>query len=101
MPCNGEEPDAAVEIEDRLKQHGSDADAVNAEVYLLARDQLETFDDLIQRAQYRRITLLREISVRREFAKRAAGISEAVIEAKFLRGPKVRFKYRIDPLGEF
>ena len=54
MPCNGEEPDAAVEIEDRLKQRGFDADAVNAEVYLLARDQLETFDDLIQRAQRRR-----------------------------------------------
>ena len=46
----------------------------------------------IQRAQRRRITLLREISVRREIPKPAAGISEAVIEAKFLRGPKVRFQ---------
>lgn len=81
-----EDPDAAVEIEDRLKQHGFDAAAINAEV-----DQLEMFDDLMQRAQHRRITLLREVSVRREFAKRAEGISEAVIEGKFLMGSKVRF----------
>jgi hypothetical protein len=46
------------------------------------------FENLMQRAQQRRIVLLREISVRREFAKRAEAVSDAVITAKFLRAFK-------------
>jgi hypothetical protein len=38
------------------------------------------FDVLMQRARQRRIILLREIGIRREFAKRATRVSEAVIE---------------------
>jgi hypothetical protein len=48
------------------------------------------FENLMQRAQQRRIVLLREISVRREFAKRAEAVSDAVIDAEFLRGSKAR-----------
>jgi hypothetical protein len=79
-----EDPDAAVEIEARLKRYGFDAVVINAEVYVQARDQLEMFDVLMQRAQHRRIMLLREIGIRREFAKRAERVSEAVIETRLL-----------------
>jgi hypothetical protein len=85
-----EDPLAAAEIEGRLKQYGFDAVAINAEVYVQAERQLEMFENLMQRAQQRRITLLREISVRREFAKRAEAVSDAVITAKFLRALKAR-----------
>jgi hypothetical protein len=83
-----EDPVAAAEIEGRLKQHGFDAVAINAEVYVQAERQLEMFENLMQRAQQQRIVLLREISVRREFAKRAEAVSDAVITAKFLRAFK-------------
>jgi hypothetical protein len=83
-----EDPVAAAEIEGRLKQHGFDAVAINAEVYVQAERQLEMFENLEQRAHQRRIVLLREISVRREFAKQVEGISKAVIDAEFLGGPK-------------
>ena len=83
-----EDPDAAVEIETRLKQYGFDAVVINAEVHVQARNQLELFDVLMQRAQQRRIILLREIAIRREFAKRAERVSEAVIEARFLSALK-------------
>jgi hypothetical protein len=90
-----EDPDAAVEIEARLKRYGFDAVVINAEVHVQARDQLEMFDVLMQRAQQRRIILLREIGIRREFAKRAERVSEAVIETRFLRAPKARFKEQL------
>jgi hypothetical protein len=54
-----EDPDVAAEIEARLKKYGFDAVAMNAEVYVQARDQLEMFDHLMQRAQQRRMVLLK------------------------------------------
>jgi hypothetical protein len=90
-----EDPDAAVEIEARLKRCGFDAVVINAEVHVQARDQLEMFDVLMQRAQQRRIILLREIGIRRDFAKRAERVSEAVIETRFLGAPKARFKEQL------
>jgi hypothetical protein len=77
-----QDPDAAAEIESRLAQYGFDTGAITAEVLVQARDQLEMLDNLIQRAQQRRIMLLREIGTRREFAKRAAKISEALLMGK-------------------
>jgi hypothetical protein len=71
--------DAAIEIEARLERSGFDVIALNAEVYIQARDQLELFDQLMQRAQQRRMALLREIGIRREFALRARSNSDAVI----------------------
>ena len=79
--CNGAKPPRAVEIESRLKRFGFDSIALNAEVYVQARDQLEIFDNL-QRAQQRRMVLLREISIRREFAKRMKRVSDRVIEGR-------------------
>jgi hypothetical protein len=76
--------DAAVEIEARLERFGIDAVALNAEVYIQARDQLELFDQLMQRAQQRRIALLREIGIRREFAFRTKRASDAVISNRRL-----------------
>jgi hypothetical protein len=93
-----EDPDAALEIEARLKRYGFDAVVINAEVHVQARDQLEMFDVLMQRAQQRRIVLLREIAIRREFAKRAERVSEALIEARFSRAPKARLKERFEKL---
>ena len=52
------------------------------------------FDHMLHAAQRRRIVLLREISVRREFAKRAQVISEAMIEANLARVAKIRFRGR-------
>src|SRR5260221_8838096 len=48
-----EDPVAAAEIEGRLKQHGFDTVAINAEVYVQAERQLEMFDGLLQRAPQR------------------------------------------------
>jgi hypothetical protein len=39
-------------------------------------------------AQNRRMILLREIEIRRDFARRAKKSSDAVIEGKFVRVPK-------------
>jgi hypothetical protein len=44
---------------------------INAEVFFQPRASFEMFDRLAQMAQARRIALLREISLRREFARRA------------------------------
>jgi hypothetical protein len=74
-------------IEARLERSGFDAVALNAEVYIQARDQLELFDQLMQRAQQRRIALLREIGIRREFAFRAKLASDAVISNHGLLHP--------------
>ena len=63
--------DAAGETETRLRRNKFDAIEINAEVFLQARASFEMFDRLTQLAQARRIGLLREISLRREFARRA------------------------------
>ncbi len=85
--CNAsqwrDDPEAAAEIEARLQRFGFDAIALNAAVYNEARVQFEMFDTLLQRAQQRRMVLLREISVRREFAKRVEKVSERVIRREF------------------
>ena len=63
--------DAASETEARLRRSKFDNIEINAEVFVQARASFEMFDRLTQLAQTRRIGLLREISVRREFARRA------------------------------
>ena len=62
--------EAAGEIEARLRRSGIDNIDINAEVFVQARGLFELFDQLMQLAQSRRIGLLREISIRREFASR-------------------------------
>jgi hypothetical protein len=62
--------DAAIEIEARLHQSGFDNIDINAEVFVQARELFAMFDQLMQSAQSRRIGLMREISVRREFSIR-------------------------------
>jgi hypothetical protein len=61
---------AAVEIEARLRRSGIDNIDINAEVFVQAHRLFEMFDQLMQLAQTRRTGLLREISIRREFASR-------------------------------
>jgi len=74
-----EDPDAAVEIEARLKRYGFDAVVINAEVHVQARDQLEMFDVLMQRAQQHRIGSLKEKNLRRQhFAKFVQQLRELV-----------------------
>jgi hypothetical protein len=63
--------DAANETEARLRRNKFDNIDINAEVFVQARASFEMFDRLTQLAQTRRIGLLREISLRREFAQRA------------------------------
>jgi hypothetical protein len=62
-----DDPDAAIDIEARLHRSGFDNIDINAEAFVQARELFEMFDQLIQLAQNRRIGLLREISIRREF----------------------------------
>ncbi len=80
-----DDANAAVEIEARLRQHGFDDTVVNAEVFHQAREPFAMFDDLMHMAQNRRMILLREISIRREFAKRAKRSSDTVVAGKFVR----------------
>jgi hypothetical protein len=61
---------AAGEIEARLRRSGVDNIDINAEVFVQACGLFEMFDQLMQLAQSRRVALLREISIRREFASR-------------------------------
>src|SRR4051812_43808878 len=63
--------DGASETEDRLRRSGIDNIDINAEVFLQVRASFEMFDRLEQLAQARRIGLLREIRLRREFARGA------------------------------
>ena len=65
-----DDQEAAIEIEARLARSGFDQLDINAEVFVQAREHFAMFDQLMQSAQSRRIALLREISVRREFAIR-------------------------------
>jgi hypothetical protein len=62
--------EAAAEIEARLARHGFDVLSVTAEVFVQARGLFEMFDNLMQAAQSRRFTLLREINIRRALGRR-------------------------------
>jgi hypothetical protein len=69
------DPDAALEIEARLRRHGFNETSIDAELFCQAGDAFGTFDALLHRAQDRRIRLLREINARRAISKRLAGAS--------------------------
>ena len=55
---------------ERLERNGFDQATINAEIFLQVRKAFEWFDAMMHAAQNRRIALLREIAVRREFEKR-------------------------------
>ena len=63
--------EAASETEARLRRSKFDNIDINAEVFVQARASFEMCNRLTDLAQKRRIGLLREISLRREFARRA------------------------------
>jgi hypothetical protein len=65
------DPGAASEIDARLQRNGFDLVTVNAEVFLQARESFGWFDATMHSAQNRRILLIREIAIRREFDKRS------------------------------
>jgi len=65
------DPEAASEINARLQRNGIDLATINAEVFLQAREAFAWFDALMHGAQSRRIALLREIAVHREFDGRS------------------------------
>jgi hypothetical protein len=71
-----EDPEAAAEIEARLKRHGFNETSVNAELFCQARSVFASFDALLHAAQNRRIALLRAIHARRAFSKRLAKASK-------------------------
>jgi hypothetical protein len=64
------DPEAACDIEARLQRSGIDSIDIDAEVFVQARELFLMFDKLMCSAQNRRIALLREFSIRREFAAR-------------------------------
>lgn len=59
------DPKAANEIEARLLAYGFDQQSINVEVYLQAREIFLVFEALIASAHNRRISLLREMDIRR------------------------------------
>jgi hypothetical protein len=59
------DPDAACEIEARLTAHGIDQMTINAETYVQAQEILILFQALLDAAQTRRVSLLREIRLLR------------------------------------
>ena len=63
--------EATSEIDARLERNGFDLDSINAEVFLQAREAFVWFDGMIHAAQNRRLVLLREIAVHREFGRRS------------------------------
>jgi hypothetical protein len=65
------DPEAAVDIEAHLERSGFDQIDINAQMIAKAQEPFVMFDHLMQSAQSRRVALLREICVRREFARRA------------------------------
>jgi hypothetical protein len=69
--------EAAIETEARLARDGFDNIDINAEVFVQARELLAMFDQLMQSAQSRRIGLMREISVRRQFGTRVRPVLKA------------------------
>jgi hypothetical protein len=71
-----DDPEAAAEIEARLRRHGFNETSVNAELFCQVRSVFATFDALIHAAQNRRIALLRAIHARRAFSKRLAKASK-------------------------
>ena len=71
------DPEVAIDIEARLHRSGFDNIDINAEVFVRARELFEMFDQFIQIAQNRHIGLLREISIRREFAMRVRRVIRA------------------------
>lgn len=60
------DPKAASEIEARLAVYGYDAQTVNVQVYLEAHEIFLAFEALLNNAQNRRLSLLREIDNRRQ-----------------------------------
>lgn len=65
------DPGTASEVDARLLRSGIDLAAINAEVFIQARESFVWFDTMLHSAQCRRIVLLREIAVRRESVKRS------------------------------
>jgi hypothetical protein len=63
-----DDPEAADEIEARLRRHGFDDGALNAEIFCQARSAFASFEKLLHAAQNRRMRLLREINSRRQAA---------------------------------
>ncbi|MCK1643004.1 hypothetical protein IVA95_36960 [Bradyrhizobium sp. 157] len=59
-------PTARREIEARLAAYGYDSNAINTQVYLQARDVFLVFEALLNSAQSRRLSLLRELKIRRQ-----------------------------------
>lgn len=73
------DPNAAVEIETYLKRRGIDEAMINAEVFVQAETVFSMFDSLLQSTRGRILSLLREMSLRRDFARRARLASEKAI----------------------
>jgi hypothetical protein len=69
--------EAAIEIESHLDRNGFDAIDINAEAFVQARELFDMFDQLMIAAQRRRMVLLREISIRHEFARRVRRVIRA------------------------
>jgi hypothetical protein len=65
------DPRAAADIEAHLARNGFDQIDINAQVIAKTRELFLMFDHLMLSAQSRRVALLLEICVRREFARRA------------------------------
>jgi hypothetical protein len=89
------DPRAAVDIEAHLERNAFDQIDIDAQVIAQARVLFEMFDHLMQSAQSRRVVLLREICIRREFATRSRNCENVRLRSPVLSFERTpRFSYR-------
>ena len=72
-------------IEQRLQQHGYDADAISAGAFVEGLPSLVLIEKFLTSARHQFNSLLREVAVRREFTQRARKIFREQCEADELR----------------
>jgi hypothetical protein len=84
------DPKAASEIAGRLAAHGFDEHSVNMQVYLEAADLFLTFEGLLNSAQNRRLSLLREVDAGRYRSKNSSDASIKSTPPVPFRGRRLR-----------
>jgi hypothetical protein len=64
-------PNARRDVRAKLESHGYDADALNAEAFVLSIVPLTTIEKFLSSARHQAMMALREVGLRREFERRA------------------------------
>jgi hypothetical protein len=77
-------PNAHRDVRGKLESHGYDADAINAGAFVHSIVPLTTIEKFLSSARHQVLVTLREIAIRREFARRAAEAGKRLMAEKEL-----------------